>query len=52
MAKRVYSLAKAAVGVMAGASLAIHAIGQGLAQARGKLTKHAVKQVDRLLCLG
>ena len=24
-------------------------MGQGLAQARGKLTKHAVKQVDRLL---
>ena len=48
-AKRVYSLANATVGVMAGASLAIHAIGQGLAQARGKLTKQAVKQVDRLL---
>lgn len=48
-AKRVYSLANATVGVVAGASLAIHAIGQGLAQARGKLTKHAVKQVDRLL---
>jgi len=48
-AKRVYSLANATVGVMTTASLAIHAIGQGLAQARGKLTKHAVKQVDRLL---
>ncbi|MGH8624227.1 MAG: transposase, partial [Gammaproteobacteria bacterium] len=48
-AKRVYSLANATLGVMASASLAIHAIGQGLAQARGKLTKHAVKQVDRLL---
>lgn len=36
-AKRVYSLANATVGVMAGASLAIDAIGQGLAQARGKL---------------
>lgn len=34
---------------MTTASLAIHAIGHGLAQARGKLTKHAVKQVDRLL---
>jgi len=48
-AKRVYSLANATLRVMASASLAIHAIGQGLAQARGKLTKHTVKQVDRLL---
>ncbi len=48
-AKRVYSLAGATLGVMTSASLAIHAIGQGLAQARGKLKKHAVKQVDRLL---
>ena len=48
-AKRVYSLANATMGVMTSASLAIHAMGQGLAQARGKLTKHAVKQVDRLL---
>jgi Transposase DDE domain len=48
-AKRVYSLANATLGVMTSASLAIHTIGQGLAQARGKLTKHAVKQIDRLL---
>jgi hypothetical protein len=48
-AKRVYSLANATLGVIASASLAIHAIGQGLALARGRLTKHAVKQVDRLL---
>ena len=48
-AKRVFSLAGATLGVMTSASLAIHAIGQGLAQARGKLKKHAVKQVDRLL---
>jgi hypothetical protein len=48
-AKRVYSLADATLGVMRSASLAIHAIGQGLAQARGRVTKHAVKQVDRLL---
>jgi len=48
-AKRVYSLANATLGVMAGASLAIHVIGQSLAQARGLLTKHSVKQVDRLL---
>ncbi len=48
-AKRVYSLANATLGVMASASLAVHMIGLGLAQARGLLTKHAVKQVDRLL---
>ena len=27
----------------------VNRIGQGLAQARGMLTKHAVKQVDRML---
>ena len=48
-AKRVYSLAAATLGVIASASLAVHAIGQGLAHARGTLTKHGVKQVDRLL---
>src|SRR5689334_15610796 len=34
---------------MTGTSLAVAMIGQSLAQARGLLTKHAVKQVDRLL---
>src|SRR3954466_5441210 len=48
-AKRVSSLANAALGVMTGASLAVAMIGRSLAQARGLLTKHAVKQVDRLL---
>ena len=48
-AKRVLSLANATLGVLVGASLAVHAIGQGLAQALGKLSKHGVKQVDRLL---
>lgn len=48
-AKRVYSLANATLGVISSASLAVHLIGQGLAQARGLMTKHAVKQVDRLL---
>jgi len=48
-AKRVGSLANAAIGVMTGASLAVAIIGKSLAQARGLLTKHAVKQVDRLL---
>jgi hypothetical protein len=46
-AKRVDSLANAALGVMTGASLAVAMIGKSLAQAL--LTKHAVKQVDRLL---
>jgi hypothetical protein len=48
-AKRVMSLANGAVGVMTGSSLAVSMIGQSLAQARGLLSKHAIKQVDRLL---
>jgi hypothetical protein len=48
-AKRVYSLAGATQGVMTSASLAVCTIGQGLALAEGKLKKHAIKQVDRLL---
>ena len=48
-AKRVESLAGATLGVMTGASLAVATIGQALAQARGLVTKHAVKQVDRLM---
>lgn len=48
-AKRVHSLANAALGVVTSASLAVHAIGQGLAHAEGLMPKHAVKQVDRLL---
>ena len=48
-AKRVASLAGAAVGVLEGAALGIHAIGKALAMAEGLRTKHAVKQVDRLL---
>lgn len=47
--KRVGSLANATLGVMTSASLAVAVVGQALAQARGLLTKHAVKQVDRLL---
>lgn len=47
--KRVYSLANATLGVISSASLAVNTIGQGLALARGGMTKHAVKQVDRLL---
>ena len=48
-ATRVLSLANATLGVLTSASLAIHAIGQSLAQAMGKLSKHGIKQVDRLL---
>src|ERR1700709_807186 len=48
-AKRVASLANGTLGVMTSASLAVSVIGQSLAQARGLLTKHAIKQVDRLL---
>jgi len=48
-AKRIESLAGATLGVMTAASLAVALIGHALAQARGLITKHAVKQVDRLL---
>src|SRR5215210_5675969 len=48
-AKRIASLAGATLGVMQAASLAVAMIGQALAQARGLITKHAIKQVDRLL---
>jgi hypothetical protein len=48
-AKRVDSLAGATLGVMQSASLAVAMIGQALAQARGLVTKQAIKQVDRLL---
>jgi hypothetical protein len=48
-AKRVGSLADATLGLMHAASLAVATIGQALAQARGLTTKHAIKQVDRLL---
>lgn len=48
-AKRVDALAGATLGVMTSASLAVAMIGQALAQARGLVTKHAIKQVDRLL---
>jgi Transposase DDE domain len=48
-AKRIESLAGATLGVMQSASLAVAMIGQALAQARGLITKHAIKQVDRLL---
>ncbi|MGH8700237.1 MAG: hypothetical protein ACREVR_03545, partial [Burkholderiales bacterium] len=48
-AKRVLSLANGVTGTIHGATLGVHAIGQGLAHAQGLNPKHAVKQVDRLL---
>jgi DDE family transposase len=48
-AKRVASLANGTLGVMTSASLAVSIIGHALAQARGLLGKHAIKQIDRLL---
>ena len=48
-AKRVLSLANATFGVMRAAAAGVHAIGRGLAAARGVDRKHATKQVDRLL---
>src|SRR4051794_34225430 len=48
-AKRVASLCDATLGVLRGASLAVCTIGHGLAAARGLNSKHATKQVDRLL---
>ena len=48
-AKRIESLANATLGVVSTGSLAVNTIGHGLALAKGKLSKHAIKQVDRLL---
>src|SRR6202453_691187 len=48
-AKRIESLANGALGVMTSASLAVSIIGHSLAQARGLIDAHAIKQVDRLL---
>ena len=48
-AKQILSLANGVVGIIHSASLAIAAIGTGLAMARGLMPKHAIKQVDRLL---
>jgi hypothetical protein len=51
-AKRVLSLANGVTGTIHSATLGVHAIGQGLAQAQDLNPKHAVKQVDRLLSNG
>lgn len=47
--KRVLSLGNAVIGVMNAESLSVQTIGHGLALALDKDSKHAVKQVDRLL---
>lgn len=47
--KRVRSIAEGVVGVLHSASLGIAAIGQGMAAVHGLNTKHALKQVDRML---
>lgn len=51
-AKRVLSVSLAVTGTLHAASLAIHAIGRGLAAASGRDPKHGSKQVDRLLSNG
>jgi hypothetical protein len=48
-AKRVRSVSDATLGVLNAGALGVHAIGRGLAVARGLADKHAIKQVDRLL---
>jgi hypothetical protein len=48
-AKRVASLADATTGAIRAGTLAVHAIGHGLSSARSLNSKHAIKQVDRLL---
>ena len=47
--KRQESLANAVLGVISSASLIVHRIGLGLANAKKLIGKHAIKQVDRLL---
>lgn len=47
--KRKKSLANATLGIINSASLIVHRIGLGLAEAKDLFGKHAIKQVDRLL---
>lgn len=51
-ARTVLSLSTGVLGVLHAAVLGIHAIGRGLAAARGLNSKHATKQMDRLLSNG
>jgi len=48
-AKRVDSLADSVLGTMHAAKMAVSTIGRALAEAKGLESKHAIKQVDRLL---
>lgn len=48
-AKRVESVANAVAGITVATALTVQTIGHGLAQALGKDSRHAIKQVDRLL---
>ncbi len=47
--KRQHSLADAAFGLLNSDSIRLHALGEGLAFAKGLDKKHATKQIDRLL---
>ena len=47
--KRVESMCNAIIGVTHASKLSVQGIGHGLASALGKSSKHAIKQVDRLL---
>jgi hypothetical protein len=47
--KRVLSISNAVTGCLNAVKLAIHAIGIGMAEAKGLVDKHAIKQFDRLL---
>jgi hypothetical protein len=51
-ARTVLSLSNGVSGVLEAATLGIHAIGRGLAAAKGLNRKHATKQIDRLLSNG
>jgi hypothetical protein len=48
-ARRIASMADATLGILNSGALGIHAIGRGLAIARGIEDKSAIKQVDRLI---
>jgi len=50
-AKRVLSLAGATLGVIESASLAVSMIGQGLALARGRVTKHTIEVAGQIRTL-
>lgn len=47
--KHQHSLADAALGLLNGNALRLHALGEGLARAKGLNKKHTTKQIDRLL---